>query len=413
MNAPAIPSEAAALNARMALLLTTPASVSTLATGSFPVPPSPMSANGDGARLIIPSLTAAEAAQLDALAPTLGTWLANPELLKPPEPLIPRLAWRERITLYSALDKAGKSTLAAAGIAAASCGDAFLGEGGGAPVRVLAVCLEEHQGDLANRLKKFGADFTNVRIMAFPRNVRAEVKELVRLWRPDVVVIDTLVRYSQHDVTKSGDSSQWAAVMQDFIEMARRDKVAVLILHHATKKTGEARDSTDIPAACDIILEQKKRHSGGKQHVEVRSRLDLRHFTVKFDGMRYQLLSEAKDTADDAEPLCLTCLEAIAAQPMRHKDWKEASGETRATFNRHREALLNDECVRLDGSLYHVTEKGKGLRSHKVSFRSHETNSASEGFGLTSLIPHEMGVSETKPEPARKRRPTTPRKAHR
>src|SRR5438552_16543246 len=95
---------------------------------------------------------------LDTLAPTLGAWLSNPDLLTPPPLLISHLAWRGRITLYSAPDKGGKSTLLSAAVAAASRGDPFLGDGGGAPVRVLWACLEEHQADVVQRLQRFGAD---------------------------------------------------------------------------------------------------------------------------------------------------------------------------------------------------------------------------------------------------------------
>src|SRR5438132_2890040 len=121
--------------------------------------------------VIVPSNDGAT--PLDILAPTLGAWLSNPDFLKPPPLLISHLAWRGYITLYSAPDKGGKSTLLSAAVAAASRGDSFLGEGGGAPIRVLWACLEEHHGDVVQRLQRFQADADNVRVIAFPRNVRA------------------------------------------------------------------------------------------------------------------------------------------------------------------------------------------------------------------------------------------------
>src|SRR5690349_6307032 len=93
---------------------------------------------------------------LDTLAPTLGAWLTNPDLLTPPTPLLSHLAWRGRITLYSAPDKGGKSTFVTAAVAAGSRGDPFLGEAGPL-VRTGWVCLEEAQADLVQRLDQFGA----------------------------------------------------------------------------------------------------------------------------------------------------------------------------------------------------------------------------------------------------------------
>lgn len=82
---------------------------------------------------------------------TLAEILSDPDVMKEPEPVIPRLAFGARLTMLSAREKEGKSTLASAGAAAVSGGARFLGEfckrGS-----VLWVGLEEHLGDTARTL---------------------------------------------------------------------------------------------------------------------------------------------------------------------------------------------------------------------------------------------------------------------
>ena len=59
---------------------------------------------------------------------TLAQLLEDPDALKPPEAMVPRLGYRGRTTLLFAREKAGKSTLMTAGAAALTGGVDFLGE---------------------------------------------------------------------------------------------------------------------------------------------------------------------------------------------------------------------------------------------------------------------------------------------
>ena len=339
-----------------------------------------------------------EIPRLDALAPTLGAWLTNPDLLTPPTPLLSHLAWRGRITLYSAPDKGGKSTFATAAVAAASRGDPFLGEGGGTPVRTGWVCLEEAQADLIQRLDQFGADRLNVRVMAFPPDARRDVREFVGLWRPDVLMIDTLVRYARGHVTKSGESAQWAALLDDFIGFARRDNVAPVLLHHAQRRGGEARDSGDITAASDVVIEQRKRHAAGKQHFDVRARWAFRNFGVRLDGTTYRLLTPAEHAAELA-PAAQKMLHVLVDKELTATEWLKASRQDDATFYRHRPELCSAGYVMQngDGRRYRLTDAGT-LTLMRLSRDSHESNSLKGRFTLTTLTPHVVGVSESKRE---------------
>jgi len=53
----------------------------------------------------------AEAPREAPLTRSLAELLADPDALNPPEPVIPRLAYRGRVTLLAAREKAGKSTV--------------------------------------------------------------------------------------------------------------------------------------------------------------------------------------------------------------------------------------------------------------------------------------------------------------
>jgi len=216
---------------------------------------------------------------------TLREILANPEALKPPEPLIPRFAWRGRVTLYSAPDKSGKSTLIAAACAAATRGEPFL-DAPTAPVSVLLLRLEEHVGDLAVRAERFGTDPDRLRVIEIAADPEAVLREEVERYRPDVIIVDPLVSYARA-VTSSGDSRQWRPVMETFLALARRFDAAVIVLHHARKSDGQARDSGDITAAVDVVIEQTKRHEEGVQRFDVRGRWAQPGFAVWLADDRY------------------------------------------------------------------------------------------------------------------------------
>jgi RecA-family ATPase len=81
----------------------------------------------------------------------------NDEMMQPPAPVVPYLAWGSRSTLLAAREKSGKSTLTGYMAAQVSRGGEFLGE----PCQrghVLIIGLEEFIGDTARRLQQFGAN---------------------------------------------------------------------------------------------------------------------------------------------------------------------------------------------------------------------------------------------------------------
>jgi hypothetical protein len=214
------------------------------------------------------------------LFPTLGQLLDPPtgaeeEVEAVPHQMIPRLAWSGRHVLLVGAEKLGKSTFAAAGVAALTRTAHFLHERAatatGAPGRVLWLGMDEARGDAYGRLLDNGARRTHVVVhdpakpSAFLRGVIEEER------RPDVVVIDSLIEYARRETREplsSGDASGWGRVIRPLTRMAHDHGVAVVTIHHARKSDGRYRDSTEIAAGVDAILTM--REPSANQPPEVR-----------------------------------------------------------------------------------------------------------------------------------------------
>jgi hypothetical protein len=245
--------------------------------------------------------------RLDALAPTLSAWVSDEELLKPPEVIINRFAWKGYITVYTAPDKGGKSTLMTHLVSEASRNNK----------RILWLCLEEPLSVLVTRFSSAGAN-KNIRIMAYPKNPRSDVMVAATLWKPDLIVIDTLVRYAVGSVTQGSDAQQWAALNQDFLYLSRKLGCGLLVLHHARRSDGQSRDSGEIAGMADVIIEQRKRHYRGVQKFEVRGRWALGDFALRRepDGSYSKVLvMECKSERSGKDVLQKRVLDYLTANP--------------------------------------------------------------------------------------------------
>src|SRR5207302_10421514 len=112
--------------------------------------------------------------------------------------------------------------------------------------------LEEHVNDWAIRAHRFGTDEEAIHVLEHPGDPVAAIRAEAERLRPTVLVVDVLTRYAGARVTESGSAAQWTSVMVGLQEIARQLNVAVLVLHHARKSDGVARDSTEITARADV-----------------------------------------------------------------------------------------------------------------------------------------------------------------
>src|SRR3989442_1012693 len=184
--------------------------------------------------------------------------LADQDTEQAPSAVLPFLAWPGRLSLLAAREKDGKSTLVGSAVAALTRGEPWLGQPTG-PTTVLWL-YEEPDRDFKARLQKFGADLTKVFPLRLPlidseRDLAGAVAQL----RPALVVIDSLIRYAGRAITNATDASQWARVLTPLATLAHNpDGPAIFVLHHAGKKDGEYRDSTEIGAAVDMLIQIPK-----------------------------------------------------------------------------------------------------------------------------------------------------------
>ncbi len=233
---------------------------------------------------------------------SMADLLARPELLRPPTAVIPRLAWAGRVTLLAGREKDGKSTLAAAGCAALSAAGAerpsFLGELLNPGLVAWLSADAEAEYDQLSRLRRFGAEPANIWFARDWDRTPASFLRAILDNRPAVAVIDTLAAFAELTVADAGSASAWTPLMLAIKRAANEAGTAIVLVHHAAKGTGRYRDSTDIGAGVDAILELEPSEDGSPvRRVRARAKWPMTNFAVRLDGDAFTL-DEARVSLD-------------------------------------------------------------------------------------------------------------------
>jgi hypothetical protein len=203
-------------------------------------------------------------ADLEAQWPTLATLAEDPNLMREPDELLANLVWRGWWTVLAAAAFTGKSTLATQGAAALTRARPFLGGRHIGPGRVLYCNVgDESLGLTVRRLTGYGADRYRTQVFDFRKasgvDLLTSMQGAIAAHTPDVVVIDSLIAWARRVVKKempaSGDAAGWAEVTRPLGALAHEHDVGLLVLHHATKDGQRYRDSTEIAAAADVLVE--------------------------------------------------------------------------------------------------------------------------------------------------------------
>ena len=222
---------------------------------------------------------------------SLADLIRDPDNLQPPTPIVPRLAWPERLTLLAAPEKSGKSTLVGQAVAAmvAPTPVEFLDE---IPARgpVLMLALDEPLRDTVRRLYGYGA-----RAGVFFLDTRPTVPDLeaiivkrgIRL-----LVIDTLTELAAGAVNDLNAASQLQGILKPLRDVLQRTSAAGILLHHANKSTGRYRDSSQIGAGVDVIVEMSTPDPAGRPTVrrcKSRGRVRVEDFALVYEDGYYHI----------------------------------------------------------------------------------------------------------------------------
>jgi AAA domain-containing protein len=294
--------------------------------------------------------------------------LARPELLTPPPIVLPRLAWAGRLTLLAAPEKSGKSTLVGQAVAALATGGEFLGERT-AQGTALWLALDESLNDVVRRFARHGV---REGIM-----IATEVPDAVTLleWIEKsgavVTVIDTLAEFASGHVDDYNAASQWVGVLHKLRTVLQTTGTAGVLLHHTIRDGTRYRDSGQIGAGVDTILEMSTpKEDKSARLVRARGRLVMRDFRLRFNDPRY--------TLDDTD------------LPLDVRIWRVIETEPGASKRRVREAVYGSTKAK-DDTLADLVRRGA------LETRPNGTGYA--GYYTTSGGPRTPVAAKSHPRP--------------
>lgn len=214
--------------------------------------------------------------------------LRNPDLLRGPATIVPRLAWDGRVTALGSAPKDGKSTLLGQAVAALVRGEDFLGE----PVQagnVVWLALDEPLGDAVARLHSFGA--TDGVTFFTERPSADELKSTIADKKAQLLVVDTLTEFVGGVVEDGNHQAQWQPVLKELRGIAQDTGCAVVLLDHTGKSNPHSLlGSTQKAAGVDLIVTMTCDASKPNvRHFKAKGRVPCSAFSLIWDGERNTL----------------------------------------------------------------------------------------------------------------------------
>jgi DNA-binding transcriptional ArsR family regulator len=295
---------------------------------------------------------------------TLRALLARPELLEPPALLIPNVAYRGRVTLLSAREKAGKSTLTAQGVAELSRGGSFLNQSLEAAT-ILWYAIDEPISDTVRRFQQYGADPDQVHICE-DRPTAEQMRADIDATGADVVIIDTLTELWSGIIESDRDANDVSRFLRPYVVVARKCDVALVLLHHTTKVGREYRGSVQLGAGVDVVLTLRQRQTVAWDEEEAEPAPDdgRRVLTGKgrsgivvdvrlaFDGIRYTL-------GDVPLPVRARILRTLYDAPASGTALSQLLGMRKQVVLAELKALQRDGLVEQGPKRYSLTDTGR------------------------------------------------------
>jgi hypothetical protein len=214
--------------------------------------------------------------------------LRNPDLLRGPALVVPRLAWEGRVTALGSAPKDGKSTLLGQAVAAKVRGDAFLGE----PMQagnVVWLALDESLADAVTRLDTFHAA-DGVTFFKERPDID-ELKEKIAEKRAQLLVIDTLTEFVSGIVEDGNLQAGWQPILKDLRGIAQDTGCAIVLLDHTGKSNPNSLlGSTQKAAGVDVIVTMTcDGLKSNIRHFKAKGRVACSPFSLTWDGERNTL----------------------------------------------------------------------------------------------------------------------------
>lgn len=269
---------------------------------------------------------------------TLAEFKKNPDFLKPPRPMIPRLAWPGHVTLLASPEGSGKSTLLRAACAAVTTGQAFLGGEPNPPGVVLWANLEESLATCMNGALRFSAEPESFVAWLPGSDPVGELCDEVRSRKPAAVVVDSIQELAiKAGVENLDDAVQVGKALGAVVAVCRETQTAMVWLSQASKATGKYRNSSWFGHAVDVSLDIAEYSEGSSERrVRVKkTRIEgLRTYTVELAEGGFRLVLGRTGTGADAGKLPREQAKVLTAlQPgMTFGAWLAAYGGNRNTF---------------------------------------------------------------------------------
>lgn len=270
---------------------------------------------------------------------TLADYRKDPDAMKPPAPIIPRLVWPGHLTMLASPEGWGKSTLARAGCAAVTAGQPFLGGDAVPPGEVLWAILEEPVATCMMGANRFSADPERfVGWLPGGADAVAQLVAEIDRRRPAVTVVDSIQELAiKAGVDNLDDAVAVGSVLQPLVDACRRSGTGMLWLAQASKATGKYRNTSWLGHAVDVNMDIAEPTEGsGIRKINVpKSRVEgMRSYRVELGGNDFRIVqgdAVAKDVPLSGEQAKV--LKAL--QPgMTFGAWLAAYGGNRNTFKK-------------------------------------------------------------------------------
>ena len=192
---------------------------------------------------------------------------------------------RDGLSLCVAPPKVGKSTLARCLCTAVATGGEWLGRDVVVQGPVLHLALEERRRTVLGHYNRLGAPDEGIHLLVggapAPKGRLDALRFSIEAWRPSLVVIDPLARWTP--IRDGNDYASTTDALTPLIGLAREYGTHLMLLHHSRKSGGNRGEevlgstaffgSVDVVISLEILGERRVFYAVGRDDVEIEKTL--------------------------------------------------------------------------------------------------------------------------------------------